>query len=471
RWRAMIWTRAAPTVNSYHGAVQLSVRGSRFVSAGSVSPPSRVVAPGHSAAFTIHVRMPARPGDRDDEVVFPTPNGKGTLLGAIPVSLRSLIVLRAGGGSFNGTLTGGNGREGSPGQTLSYQFDVPAGLHDVELGLKITDPNSNLEGVLVDPYGQPIDVQTMAAAFGTSGLPNFYTGTMQFFRRDPVPGRWLFVLLINNNISGAATSQAFHAVIGFNGARLRTVGIPNSTRTVLPAGKTVRALVLVDNTGLTSEDFFLDPRLAGTALVPLLAPDSYSVTLPITIGQTLPPFLVPPEVSTLQITAHSPAPLGIDAAPVSGASPYGGTGSPDRYQSTGPLINAAGGDYAATITIQAPEVAPGPWETSPEQFGPFGNTGAPPGTVDVRAVAYGEPFDRQVTSTTGDPWSPFDQASPPPTTLPGMARVIEVRIIPRGAIGTVVRGYLYLDTLNTGTGAGDELAAIPYAYTIGKPGK
>ncbi|MGH2389348.1 MAG: S8 family serine peptidase, partial [Chloroflexota bacterium] len=62
RWRAMIWTRAAPTVNSYHGAVQLSVRGSRFVGVGSVSPPSRVVAPGHSAAFTIHVRMPARPG-------------------------------------------------------------------------------------------------------------------------------------------------------------------------------------------------------------------------------------------------------------------------------------------------------------------------------------------------------------------------------------------------------------------------
>jgi hypothetical protein len=42
-----------------------------------------------------------------------------------------------------------------------------------------------------------------------------------------------------------------------------------------------------------------------------------------------------------------------------------------------------------------------------------------------------------------------------------------VRITPRGATGTVVRGHIYVDTLNLNSGSGDELAAIPYSYTIG----
>ncbi len=466
-WKAVIWTRAAPTVNSYHGAVQLSIKGSRFVKTGAVSPAAVVIQPGHKAVFTVKVNLPSSPGDRDDEVVFPTPGGKGTLLGAIPVSLRSLIALHAGGGAFSGTLTGGNGREGSPGQTLSYQFNVPAGLHDLELGLSIVDPNSNLEGVLVDPYGQPIDVQTMAAAIADTGIPSFYTGTMQFFRRDPAPGRWLFVLLINNNIGGSATSQAFHATIGFNGVRLQSRGIPNKPSVRLPAGKPVDAEILIDNTGLTSKTFFLDPRLATLGPVALQAPDSYSVTLPITSGQQLPAFLVPPEVSRLDITAQAPTPVGFDAAQIAGAPPYGGTGSPDVYQSSGSVVNPVTGQYVATVSIQAPEVAPGQWETSPEQFGPFTDGGAPPATVDVQAVAYGEPFDRQVDTSTGDFWSPFVSGEPPLTLLPGAERVVGVRFTPRGTVGTVVRGHIYVDTISLNSGSGDELAAIPYAYTIG----
>jgi hypothetical protein len=146
------------------------------------------------------------------------------------------VPLARTGGAFSGTLTGGNGRFGAPGQTLSYQFDVPSGLRDLDLGLRIVDPSSNLEGVLIDPYGQPIDVQTMAGAIGTSGQPSYLTGTMQFFRLDPVAGRWLFVLLINDTVGSAATAQPFQATIGFNGVLARGRGLPAPARCFVPAG-------------------------------------------------------------------------------------------------------------------------------------------------------------------------------------------------------------------------------------------
>ena len=146
-----------------------------------------------------------------------------------------------------------------PGQTLSYQFDVPAGLHEMQLALRITNPSTNLEGVLVDPYGQPIDVQTLAGHISDSGLPDVYTGAMEFFRRDPVAGRWLFVLFINNTIGGFTTAQTFQATISFNGVRLLTRGIPDSKRTVISPSKPVMAAIELLNTGLTTKDFFLDP--------------------------------------------------------------------------------------------------------------------------------------------------------------------------------------------------------------------
>jgi hypothetical protein len=93
--------------------------------------------------------------------------------------------------TFTGTLTGGNGRADSPGQALTYAFDVPAGLHDLDLGVALSDTGYNLQGVLVDPNGVPIDVQSTVTATDristspTFGQPTGYTNTMQFFRRDP----------------------------------------------------------------------------------------------------------------------------------------------------------------------------------------------------------------------------------------------------------------------------------------------
>jgi hypothetical protein len=90
-------------------------------------------------------------------------------------------------------------------------------------------------------------------------------------------------------------------------------------------------------------------------------------------------------------------------------------------------------------------------------------------------------FDSAVTSNTGDAWQllavdPGAFASSagftPVVVNPGQTSVIDVTITPSGPNGTTVNGTLYVDDFASGVPpygqfSGDELAAIPYSYTIG----
>jgi hypothetical protein len=88
-------------------------------------------------------------------------------------------------------------------------------------------------------------------------------------------------------------------------------------------------------------------------------------------------------------------------------------------------------------------------------------------------------FDPNMRSTTGDLWlAALDPTAlgliSPLTINPGQSAVIQVTITPSGPNGTVVSGTLYVDDLTYGVPpygqvSGDELAAIPYSYTIGAP--
>jgi hypothetical protein len=94
-------------------------------------------------------------------------------------------------------------------------------------------------------------------------------------------------------------------------------------------------------------------------------------------------------------------------------------------------------------------------------------------------------FDPNATSA-GDLWrtSVTPAASLPIVTVqPGQTATIPVTITPNGAKGSVVRGNLYVDQLVVTNGGlansfnfsdfaayeetGNDLAAIPYTYTVG----
>jgi hypothetical protein len=86
-------------------------------------------------------------------------------------------------------------------------------------------------------------------------------------------------------------------------------------------------------------------------------------------------------------------------------------------------------------------------------------------------------FDTSMASVTGDLWLAALDPSvlgevTPVLVNPGQTAVIDVTITPAGPAGTVVNGTLYVDSFTSATPpygqlSGDELAAIPYSYTIG----
>jgi hypothetical protein len=189
-----------------------------------------------------------------------------------------------------------------------------------------------------------------------------------------------------------------------------------------------------------------------------------------------------------------------------------GWGEPELY-------SAAVGN-GATVTANAAQVTPGVWAADIGQSGPFGDAGAPPGTVSVTATAHAQLFDPNVTSNgAGDIWLTGIAAdtAPDPATLsrlkaaaasratsgvgasvpapvtpvtsaratsarasteqassgpgpvylqPGESATITVTITPSGAKGSVVTGHLYIDNFNFFNFDGDELIDLPYTYSI-----
>jgi hypothetical protein len=90
--------------------------------------------------------------------------------------------------------------------------------------------------------------------------------------------------------------------------------------------------------------------------------------------------------------------------------------------------------------------------------------------VDLAAVANTNAFDHAVSSSTGDVWARSAHANAPysPLTLgPGQTRKITLTITPNAPKGTIVHGFVGIDTFNPATTSGDELTKIPYAYKVG----
>jgi hypothetical protein len=447
-WTAVFWTRVNATV--YTGGFQFLFTTQSFQPFGSVSPSSRRLAPGASGTFTVRVRLPATPGDSAARLVIGT-GGAGD--GAIPIVLRALVPLRtASGGSFNGTLTGGNGRPIFGGQTVDFQFDVPANRRSLNLALNLRDPNFNLTGFLIDPHGDALDIQSTAPITGGGSVA--FENTMQFFQRTPAKGRWTVVLALNPPATGQHLSEPFTGAIDFAAGAAVATGVPNSRGTRLAAGTPVTATIRVTNSGNTQKAYFVDPRLNTRAALPLLGLNPTTVQVPIT-GQTpTPAFLIPTDSDQLVVVANGSEPIQMDINPNFG----------------GPDIEATSFADAAVAVDTAPEVTPGAWFALPTQVGPFGTGAVTPSQVDTAAAVETNQFDGAVTSDTGDLWLAAIDASAPFSPLildPGQTGTITVTITPSGASGTVVQGALEVDTFNPNTLSGDEVVAIPYAYRIG----
>jgi hypothetical protein len=90
--------------------------------------------------------------------------------------------------------------------------------------------------------------------------------------------------------------------------------------------------------------------------------------------------------------------------------------------------------------------------------------------VNLAAVADTNPFDSAVTASSGDVWAQSVNPAAPYTPVsigPGQTATITLTITPNAPKGTVVRGFIGVDTFSLVTFTGDQVINIPYSYTVG----
>jgi subtilisin family serine protease len=436
---------------------------------GSLSASSVTLAPGASRHFTLTVDTPAQAGDQAGSIVLHSSAGGPAFAAStsIPVTLRSLVPAPDPSTTFTGTLTGGNGRDSSTGQTAYYQVQIPSGDKALNVSVGTGDPANTLTAVLVNPAGAAVStaanglLQTTAGG-GTTIKPE---DGVQLHTLQPSAGRWTLVVDFYNTVSGTAVAQPFTVTINDTPAAASAAGLPDSAGTALAAGTPVTVPVRVTNHGSVPEAYFVDARLSKQVKASLTAQNTSSLTLPDLTG-TVPTYLVPSHTTTLVAAATSTAKVFFDFTFA--------LGDPDLISSTG---------TTATGAYSAAQVSAGDWTITPFLLGPTGAKAAKPRTATTSMTAITAAFDPAVTSPTGDLWlSSLNPASgfTPYVVNPGQTITIPVTITPAGAAGTVVSGTLYVSDSSFVPGAvsfneltgplpeGSDLAAFPYRYTIKK---
>ncbi|MDB6088282.1 MAG: Bacillopeptidase [Gammaproteobacteria bacterium] len=449
QWTAIVSTPPAVSPVSYTGPVKFSWSVQRWISFGAVSPATLDLPPGVSKSFNVRFRMPANAGDRAAAIRFEGTDGNG-LRASVPISVRSLIAVDAGGGTFVGELTGGNGRSFA-GPTQNFEFDVPRGARNLDLTVDIADNGYALQGFLIDPHGLPLSVQPNLDPTGSAAEYG-----LRLLRREPEPGRWRFTLLQNYNSSGERTSLPFQGRLSFKESGVTASGLPDRANIKLAAGRPVDASVRVTNSGPTTLAYFVDAR-RDAVVTASLAPKPQCAVAP-----SCAQYYIPPATGGVVFVAHSDRPIDMDALPESGFF-LGITNSPD-------LLGHEVAPGTLVASLFAPEIPYGPWGQYPAFVGPFGREGAPVEPIDTAAFIVYQPFDPAVTSDRGNKWLDLMTGTntyAPLVLAPGQTGTIRVRITPDGSqAGKRVSGNLYVETYNDAVLTGDEVARIPYTYTV-----
>jgi hypothetical protein len=469
-WTAVLYSLGGSA--GYTGVIGLAATTKRAIAVGSVQPPVFTLNPGASQVVTTRFTVPTTAtGDQTDAVTLSTSSGQHTAVSAI---VRTLIDTSSGHGTFKGLVTGGNARPNAPGETFSYQFNVPA--HTSALAADVAfphNPESIVDLVLVDPNGELADVVSnlISNRFGTNLTSKH---AMQSFTADPVPGRWTLVVVAQNPVSGANFTENFHGAVSFDALPVDRSSLPDDLATTLPAGLPVTASLSVTNPGVQTMLVGVDPRLRKTVtLQPVPIQGQTTFALPAN-GAAEPVYTIPPDTSSLTVAASSSTPAQVDLF-----------GSAQGFDVAGDLAAAQSGDLISTATVSETGgrsfITKGAWFTDMQEIGPFTDAGQTAGSTTLTASMRTYAFDPDVTSQTGDPYGnsvdPNNNGFGHPVLIkPGETKTILVTITPSGAPGTTVSGVLNLVTVPTfpagftslpSITTGDVAAALPYQYTVG----
>jgi hypothetical protein len=459
-WTGVIFGDLA-SLGGTNGAIPWKVSTQKFVPFASVSPGVLTLAPGQTQTLEVSATTPHTPGDTSGSVVLTsTGGGVDPFLGkesnSIPVTLRSMVDL-AHGGTFQGTLTGGNGRPPGQGQVQYYEFNVPPGHTSITANVSLTnDPTDPVGTTLVAPDGT-------ALGFGQNNLTNGST-KLTAYTLNPKPGTWTLIVDFAGPVVGNEISQPYSGNVRLDDTDISISGLPNTQNVTLSAGVPVTVPVKITNHGIAQQAFFVDARLNSVTNISLanIDPPPSSAGYPLPLTGNGPQWLVPTQTSGVHAVVTATLPVMFDYGPAQGDPDLVGVPTlfnPDRASAS---YAPAGG-----------KIQPGVWAATPSEFGPY-SAPAAAGFTNATLTATTKAFDTTVTSPAGDLWLTALDANTtihPVLVDPGQTVTIPVTVTPTGAPGTKVSGTLYIDTLINGLPpygqiTGDEVAAIPYSYTI-----
>jgi Subtilase family/Peptidase inhibitor I9 len=470
-WTGVIFGDVASSGGT-NGAIPYQISTQRFVPFGSVSPGILALAPGESRTVRVSATTPRTPGDTSGSIVLTSTGGGidpfiGFESNSIPVTLRSMVDL-AHGGSFEGTLTGGNGRPNGEGQINYYEFKVPAGHSSLTANVSLTNDAADPVGsYLIAPDGT-------AVGFGQNNLTTGAT-SLTAYALNPAAGTWTLIVDFAEPIVGDEVSQPFsgsvkldrtNVSVGLSNPSASVVSMLNSQSVTLPAGEPVTVPLAITNNGDTQQAFFVDARLNQTTTISLANIDppttSAGYALPLTAGG--PEWLVPTQTSAVKAVATATLPVIFDYGP--------NQGDPDLV---GVPPSASGTTATGSYSPSAGKVQQGVWFGEPDEIGPYKGPAAA-GLVNMTLTATTKAFDSSITTAGGDLWLTALNGNVLSTfrailVNPGQTVTVPVTITPTGASGTLVSGTLYIDSLVNGLPpysylTGDEVLAIPYKYTI-----
>jgi len=471
-----VWTAAFFTVWDGYGHGESGTTGPepwrftelRYRPSGTVTPAALFVAPGATKSVQYAATLPSTPGDAAASVVV----ASGGAVSTVPVTLRTLIPIGVGGGHFSGVLTGGNGRGGAPGQTNTFAFTVPAGKHDLDVGVKMSSnppvaslPGDQLVGALIDPAGETVAYDSN---FTLSNTGEIVTRYLDLYRASPTPGSWTLVLEWAQPTTGAVTSIPFTGSVEFNQVSVSS-SLPDSPSAIVPAAG-AQFSVTVHDTGVAPMIVSPDARLPTTASMPLV--DSQSA-----LTQDLPDaansFYVPTESASATFSETSTTRVTFDVS----FQP----GDPDLSPLVAePGVVASTTPTSASLTYTPPEgLSPGFWDMFQAEVGPYPTSGEPHVAETTTASVTTLAFDPAVTSTVPDTVQAMAIGGTisPDIVAAGASVSIPITITPTAATGSTVTGTLFINGITPGSlyeptlqltaFFTSDLVAIPYEYKVG----
>jgi Subtilase family len=439
------------------------------------------LAPGASGTVTLRVPMPSQPGDEAGSILVHSwvRNQTGVTTTSIPVTLRALVPSPDPSVTFTGTLTGGNGRSPTTGQTSYYQLDLPPGRVALNADVRLSNPGDTYLAELVGPDGEAASTAfDRLVRLNSNGVPRYTRERgAQLHVLRPGAGLWTLIIDFFGQVSGTAISAPFTVTLNDRPVPVSVTNLPDSAHAVLARGKPVTAYLHVTNDGNTPEAYFVDARLDKLVKTTLVEQVTSWVVLPNTPGM-VPAFFVPAQTRSVTATVSEPA-RGTTSGSTRGSKPLFfdlcySFGDPDVMSSIG---------RTATARLSAAQIPTGMWSVTPYLAGPTGREPARIVNAHVMMTAVTAPFDPAMTAASGDLWT--ESINPvigfsPFVVDPGHGLTIPVTIRPKAAPGSVVTGTVYLDDssgvaaqpgrfygLFTNVPVGSPVAAFSYRYRVG----